>query len=265
MFSLNRLSALLIIVTLGLVSFFAVPWPSRTMLIAGQDVSVSGKLLVAAAVLGLVACGTQALASSSECDNPWCMPAASGLWILPTVLSALALLALNRSLMAGVQFLICSATAATLVMLLLAEQRSVDAHSRLRLASRTVLEVAAFLLMALVMTTLKTEQVSGPFLAGAAAAGGAVLAYVVLSGDLHRPLRISVCAVVSGLVVAVVALGLSQVVKTPVTYGLVLTVALYVSIGLLRGYLRGKLRKVIVIEYLIVAGIALLIVLLSVH
>lgn len=265
MFSLNRLSALLIIVTLGLVSFSAVPWPSRTMIIAGQDVSVSGKLLVAAAVLGLVACGTQALASSSECDNLWCMPSASGLWIMPTILYALALLALNRSPMAGAQFLICSATAATLVMLLLVEQRSVDSHSRLRLASRTVLEAACFLLMALMMTAVKTERVSGSLLAGAAAASGMALAYVVLSGDLDRPLRISVCAAVSGLLVAVVALGLAQVVKTPVTYGLVLTVALYMSIGLLRGYLRGQLRKVIVIEYLVVAAIALLIVLLSVR
>ena len=260
MFSLNRLSTLLIIVTLGLVGFFALPWPSRTLTIAGQDLSISAKLVIAAAVLGLVATGTQALASPEQCEGPWYAPWLSGLWILPTMVSAAALAVLNQTHTMSAQLFVCSATVATLVVLIPAERCSVDSHARLRLASRTIVQVAAFSLMTLLMTAVRMEQVSGVLLGSVAGVCGAAVTYMMLSRDLMSSWRMVLFTAASGLAVGIVAWMVAPLTKTPAAFALSVTVVLYLSVGLLQGYLRGQLRRRVAIEYLLVAVIGLVVV-----
>ena len=260
MFPLNRLSTLVIIVALGLVSFSSLPWPSRTITIAGRDLSISGKMLVAAAVVVVVATGAQALASAEQKDGPCYAPAQSGFWILPTLVSAVAMLILSQSNNLSTQLLICSITVAVLVILILAERSGLGLRSRLHLASWTLMEVAAFSLVALLLAAVRMTQASGPLVGWVAGVGAAAVTYLMLSVDLPSPWRIITTAVISGLVVGAIARGMIQVVETPVAYGLVLTTAIYVLVGLLRTHLRGQLHRWVVIEYLAVAAVGLLIV-----
>lgn len=261
--SLNRLSALLIIVTLGLVSFFAFPWPSRSIAIAGRDLNISGRVLVAAIVLGLVATGAQALAGGEQRNAPQYAPLVSCFWILPTLACAVALVAPNQIHEVSAQLLVCSATVATLVVLIVVEHYTVAPHSAVRLASRTIVKVAAFFLMTLLMTALRTEQTSGLLLGAVAGVCGAGVTCVMLGEELASPWRTVGCAAASGLILGFVARAVAPMVTTSIAYGLVLTIVLYALVGILRGYVRGQVRKKVVIEYLLVAAIGLLIVMVS--
>ncbi len=263
MLSLNRLSALLIIVTLGLVSFFSLPWPSRLITVAGREANISGEMLVAATVLGLVATGAHAIASQEESDAPQCRPLESSVWILPTLACATALAALHQMHEPSAQLLVCSATVAALAVLLLAVRGSVDPQSRLRVTSRRVIEIAGFMLMMLLMTAVRAAWLSRPIAGMVAGLCGVVVTYLLLSQDLISQWRATEYALVSGVVVGVAAQSAVAAVRTSAAFGFVVTVVLYVSIGLARGKLRGQLNRKRVVEYLLVAAAGLLVVMVS--
>lgn len=260
MFSLNRLSALLIIVTLGLVSFFALPWPTRLITIGGHELDISGKTLVAGAVLGLIATGAQALAGAKRPKDPCYIPSLTTFWIGPTLVSAVALAVLDRPNPVSTRLMVCSATVAVLAAVMIAEHCTTDPNSRLRIVLRTAVGIAAFSLVALLMAALRMRQMSVVLLGTVAGVCGGAVTYLVLSAALPNPRRALICASASGLAVGIVGHAIVPVVAEPGAYGLVLTTTLYASTGLLRGYLRRDLRRTVVIEYLLVAAIGLLIV-----
>jgi hypothetical protein len=263
MFYPNRLSALLIIVTLGLVSFFSLPWPSRSITVAGDDVNISGKMLVAITILGLVATGSHTVASQEECDAPQCRSLESGAWILPTLACATALVTLNQMHEPSAQLLVCSATVAALAVLLLAVRGSVDPRSKMRFASRKVIETAGFTLTVLLTTAVRAAWPSGPIPGTVAGLCGAAVSYLLLSPDLISPWRATAYALVAGVVVGIAAQSAVAAVRTSAAFGFVVTVVLYVSIGLARGKLRGQLNRKRVLEYLLVAAAGLLMVMVS--
>lgn len=263
MFSRNRVSALLIIVTLGLVSFFALPWTTRSAVIGGHTVYISGKTLVAAVVLGLIATGAQALASAEQPRDPCYVPAIATFWILPTLVTGTALAVLDKLNATGLQLMVVSATVAVLVALFLAEHHAADSNARLHTLSQAAVKVAAFPLLALLLAVLKTWPMPLMLLAATAGVCGGMVTYLVLSANLSSPGRAFVYAATSGLAMGMVGGTAASAVAQPAAYGLALTTALYVSTGLLQSYLKRDLRRGVVIEYLLVAAIGLLIVIAS--
>jgi zinc transporter ZupT len=119
------------------------------------------------------------------------------------------------------------------------------------------------MLLMLLMTAVRAAWLSRPIAGMVAGLCGVVVTYLLLSQDLISPWRATAYALVSGVVVGVAAQSAVAAVRTSAAFGFVVTVVLYVSIGLARGKLRGQLNRKRVVEYLLVAAAGLLVVMVS--
>jgi hypothetical protein len=87
----------------------------------------------------------------------------------------------------------------------------------------------------------------------------AVIAFKLLSSDVTVLWRLALAATTVGALLGAMAWLIAGAVASPVSYSLMLVIALYVLVGLVRQIVLGKFRSRVTAEYLLVGLLGLII------
>jgi len=264
MSSRNRLSALLAVVTVGLVSFSALPLPVKHLSVHGRELVISGRTILGYVIASLVCSGSQTLMlrvpHTGQETDAWrrfhC--------VLPTLAATVALLLLAGPWGATVQFVICVLTVVMMAVVIIGEHYTADLAPKLRQPVRGGLELCAFGLLTVLFGALRLFRAeTGPVGAIVALSGMSVASWL-LSEDAANPGQLLVSAVMAGVALGVAA-SLLAAIASARAYALLLTILLYILTGVQRRFLRGQLQRASLVEYLLVGLLAVTIVLIFVH
>jgi hypothetical protein len=175
---------------------------------------------------------------------------------LPTAVTAVAWVLLTRLPNLQTRVVGIAATAGILAVLIAAEYDAADSAVRWRGAVLVLLQLATYCVAALLYGAAYPTALDVN-----AARVGAVLSALLalrLLGEDNLPLaRILWASLGIGLLLGAVSWLLHSPVTSAVTYSLTLVIVLYVLVGLARQSLWGKLRREVVLEYLLVGLVAL--------
>ena len=253
----NRIAIVLALIALAFLAANTLVWPAHDVKLGGLSFTLSGNQLLGLIAIGLAWAGADAVMRShpsvrhGQLRHPFlrCMlPAAvtAAAWVLLARLPALE----NRVL--GI-----AATAGAVAVLIFAEYLAVAPAAAGRGALVLMLQFATYSAAALLYgaTYLALPDVNA---VRAATAVSAFLALRLL-GDDELPLpRILWASAGIGLLLGATSWLLRPRTASTLTYSLTLLVFLYVLAGLARQFLRGKLRREVVLEYSLVGLAALL-------
>lgn len=247
-----------VIALFALASFasFTLSWPTHQVVLGGLSFALPGNTLMGLLAVGLALTGTDAIVRSNPGLKPHRSHRTFLSCILPTALTAAAwpLLARLPDLADRVAGIV--ATAGALAVLITAEYEAQGPATRWRRALGVLLQFATYATAALLYAAAypASRDVT------AARAGVVVTALMALRllGAEKLPLpRILGASAGIGLLLGVVAWLLHPRAGSAVTYSLILVIFLYMLAGLAKQFLWGKLRREVVLEYVLVALVAL--------
>jgi hypothetical protein len=255
----SRLGTIVTLVALALLATFTLVWPAHKVMLAGWPFTLSGRTLLGAIVIGLACTGTDALLHSHpkvQSGQVW------RLWlrcILPTAVTLAAWVLLARLPDLESRLMGIAATVAALAVLMAAEYYAADSAARWRGAVLVFLQLATVSVAALLYGAAYSSVLD----VNAARAGAVVSALMALRllGEDDLPVgRILWASLGIGLLLGAVSWLLHSPAVSAVTYSLTLVIFLYVLVGLARQFLWSRLRRGVVVEYLLVglAALALL-------
>ncbi len=263
----DRISVYLwvIIAALAIEVFLQLPARTLTWTVFGSPLSVdlTTPTLFGVPLVILAASGMEAIVRAhprflrGELRHTWI------LWALPSalVLTAVVLLPVLPTRITWLGGLIATGTALALVSV--AVYHTIDEEDPAYRGARLLLNLAtyaiALLLFLLVYQTRTRSLLSGTVTVAIAT----LLAMEILRGGTRAPLRhIVQYGLLCGLILGEATWALNYWQLPGLTGGLLLLVLFYLVVGLSQQDLAGTLRRQVVIEYLVIAGIALSVILL---
>ncbi len=254
-----RLGTIVTLVALALLATFTLVWPTHKVMLAGWPFTLSGRTLLGAIVIGLACTGTDALLHSHPKVQSGQVRRPLLRCILPTAVTLAAWVLLARLPNLESRLMGIAATVAALAVLMAAEYFAADPAAHERGAVAVFLQLVTYSVAALLYGASYPASLDVN-----AARGGTVVSALMalrLLGEDDLPLvRILWASVSIGLLLGAISWLLHPQVASAVTYSLTLVVFLYVLVGLARQSLWSKLRRGVVLEYLLVglAALALL-------
>jgi hypothetical protein len=256
----NKVGVVVALVALALFASVTLAWPTRDVALGGLSLTLSGRTLLGLITMGLAWVGTDAIVRSNpkvqseQLRRPF-LPC-----ILPTAVTVTAWVLLARLPSLENRVMGLAASAGVLALLITAEYCAADPAAGWRGAVGILLQLATYSVAALLYGGVYPTSLD----ANAARAGTVVSTLMALRllGEDELPLgRILWASAGIGLLLGAVSWLFHPRVASAVTYSLTLVVFLYVLVGLARSFLWGKLRRTVVLEYLLV-GLAALVLLL---
>ena len=254
----NKLGAVVALIAIGLSASLGLAWPARDVSLYGLTFTLSGKMLLGLILFGLTCTGADMIVRGHPKIQPQQLHLTFLHWILPAALTTIAwaLLAWPGSL--ANKIIGVMVTGGLLALLISAEYYTVDLTERWRVAVQFSLRLMAYLLAALLYTTIHLSISAGLSATIAVAMVGGVLSLKLLC-DNECPLqRIWPYVLSIGALLGVMSWLLSLRTASPLLHSLVLAVLLYVLTGIARQFLLGKLTRRVALEYLLVGAFSLL-------
>jgi hypothetical protein len=255
----GRIGAIVVLIAVALLGSFTLTWPTRDVRLGGLSFALSGRMLLGLLAMGLAWAGADAIVRSNPKVQPEQLRRPFLGSILPTAVTAATWVLLARLPNLETRVMGIAAHAGILVVLIPAEYYAGDSAARWRGAVLVFLQLATYSVAALLY-----GAVHPTLLDVNAARGGTVVSALMalrLLGEDELPLgRILWAGAGIGLLLGAVSWLFHPRVASAVTYSLTLVVFLYVLVGLARQSLCSKLRRGVVLEYLLVglAALALL-------
>nr|MBC7244510.1 hypothetical protein [Chloroflexota bacterium] len=264
----NKVGAVVILIAIGLLSSCALTWPSRDVFWHGIIFTLSGRRLLGLVLLGLACAGTDFIVHEhprvpSQQQNPTSCSTEAQYpflhWILPAALTTAVWGLLARPGPLEAKAIGIAITSAALALLLYAEYYAVNSTRYWGALAQFALQLATYLLAALVYFTIH-ECISVARIAADTVAVASALLSLRLLGDEHLPSfsRVSLCTLGVGSLLGIISWWLLPRVASPLLYSFSLIIFLYGLTGIARQFLRGKFSREISLEYLLVSVLALL-------
>jgi hypothetical protein len=254
----NRLGVVVLIV-LALSASFALTWPTDDVALGGLSFALSGKTLLGLIAIALACIGTDATVRSNPQVRPEQLRRPFLRSILPTAVTAAACALLARLPNLESRVMGIAANAGILAVLVSAEYYVADSAAPWRGTVLVFLQLATYCVAGLLYGAAYPTVLDVN-----AARGGAVVSALMalrLLGEDELPLVRSLWTSMGiGLLLGAISWLLHSRAASAITYSLTLVIFLYVLVGLARQFLWGRLRREVVLEYLLVglAALALL-------
>lgn len=252
----TKVAVVVALIALALLASFTLAWPTHDVALGELSFTLSGSMLLGLITMGLACTGADAIVRGHPKVQPEQLRRPFLHCILPTAVTLVAWVLLARLPNLENRVMGISANVGALALLITAEYYAADPVARWRGAVTVLLQLATYSVAALLYGTVYPT----PLDVNTARAGTVVSTFLALRllGEDELPLgRILWASLGVGLLLGAISWLLHPRIVSAVTYSLTLVVFLYVLTGLARQSLWGKLRREVVLEYLLVALAAL--------
>ena len=255
----RRVGVVVVLTALALSASFAMTWPTHDVALGSRSFALSGRILLGLLAVGLAWAGADAIVRGNPKASPVQLRRPLLGSILPTAVTAAVWVLLTRLPNLETRVMAIAANAAILAVLIPAEYYVADPAARWRGVVLVFLQLAGYSVAALLYGAAYPTVLE----VNAARAGAVVSALVALRllGEDDLPVaRILWASLGIGFLLGAISWLLHSPAGSAVTYSLTLGIFLYMLVGLARQSLWNKLRRGVVLEYLLVglAALALL-------
>ncbi len=261
----DHISVLTSLILIGIVLFLVVRVPTWTLasmpLGSPLTLLVSGDWLVTLLLVGLACTGTDSVIRSHPRSRAGELPYTFVFWILPGLVTLLAILLLPRAPSTRYWLVGLVTTAALISLVVAVEYRTVDPADPAYRLARLGLNLTAYLAALGLFIVIYDSKARSLITATATLAGGWLLALDLLR-DTQQPMRrIVLYASIVGLLLGESVWALNYWRGSSFTVGGLLLLLFYVVTGVAQQHLQGNLNRRTLIEFAVVGMIGAMILL----
>ncbi len=263
----SKVGAIVLLIAIGLLSSFTLAWPTRIVHWHDFSFTLSGRTLLGLVLLGIACAGTdfivrgqttlQLQPQESTSSHPAVRHPVLH-WVLPAGWTTACWALLARPASLEKQVLYVAVASGVLALLIFTEYYAENAVKRWRPVARFAAQLFAYFVVALVYLAIHERIPAARIAADTVATASAFLFLRLLEEERYPFPETLLSALGVGSSLGLLSWLLYTRIASPVLYSFLLVVGLYVLTGLARQFLQGKLRREILLEYLLVGAVALL-------